>query len=58
MDDTGKDNVIGLAATRLHQSAIAEIQIEKQPVAAVAEVVRGAVKNKQKGKKKGKEIEF
>lgn len=36
-----------LAATHLHQSAIAENEIGKQPVAAVAEVARGAVKGKK-----------
>ena len=59
MDDTRKDNVVDLAATHLHQSAIAEIEIEKQPVAAVAEVARGAEKEKKKKKKKNvKETEF
>lgn len=40
LDDTlmkGKDNVVELAATHLHQSAIAENENGKQPVAAVAE---------------------
>ena len=55
MDDTSinrKDNVVELAATRLHQSAIVEIEIEieKQPVAAIAEVARGAGKKKSKKK--------
>jgi hypothetical protein len=43
-----KDNVVELAATHLHQSAIAENKIGKQPVAAVAEVARGAVKESKK----------
>jgi hypothetical protein len=50
-----KDNVVELAATHLHQSAIAETKIGKQPVAAVAEVARGAVKERQK-KRKGNRI--
>jgi hypothetical protein len=41
LDDTRKDNVVELAATHLHQSAIAGNEIGKQPV-------RGAVKEKQK----------
>lgn len=43
-----KDNVVELAATHLHQSAIAGNEIGKQPV-------RGAVKEKQK-KRKGNRI--
>ena len=50
-----KDNVVELAATHLHQSAIAENEIGKQPVAAVAEVARGAVIRKAKDVK---ETEF
>jgi hypothetical protein len=45
-----EDNMVELAATHLHQSAVAENEIGKQPVAAVAEVARGAVKEKQKNR--------
>jgi hypothetical protein len=38
--------VVELAATHLHQSAIAVNEIGKQPVAAVAEVAMGAVEEK------------
>jgi hypothetical protein len=58
VDDTSMkrmDNVVELATTHLHQSAIAETEIGKQPVAAVAEVARGAVKGRQK-KRKGNRI--
>jgi hypothetical protein len=41
-----KDNVVELAATLLHQSAIAENEIGKQPVAAVTEMARGGEKQK------------
>jgi hypothetical protein len=45
------DNMVELAATHLRQSAIAENEIGKQPVAAVAEVAGGAGKEKQKKKR-------
>ena len=51
LDDTlmkGKDNVVELVATHLHQSAITENEIGKQPVTAIAEEARGPVKEKQK----------
>jgi len=41
LDDTRKDNVVELAATHLHQSAIAGNEIGKQPV-------RGCGKRKAK----------
>jgi hypothetical protein len=47
---TRKDNVVDLAATHLHQSAIRPItenKIGEQPVAAVAEVASSAGKEKQ-----------
>ena len=46
-----EDNVVQLVATHLHQSAIAENKIGKQPVAAVAEVASSAGKEKQKNVK-------
>jgi hypothetical protein len=51
VDDTSMDNMVELAATHLRQSAIAENEIGKQPVAAVAEVAGGCGKRKAKKKK-------
>jgi len=50
MDTSTKreDNMVELAATHLHQSAIAETEIEEQSVAAVAEVARGAESEAEK----------
>jgi hypothetical protein len=40
--------MVELAATHLRQSAVVENEIGKQPVAAIAEVARGAIKEEQK----------
>jgi hypothetical protein len=57
LDDTlmkGKDNVVELAATHLHQSAIAENEIGKQPVSRRHRGGEGCGKRKAKKRKRNR----